>query len=211
MSFIETPRFPDNISYGSKGGPKYNTVVTTVNSGFEYNNINWDTARHVYDVAMGVRSLEELSNLVSFFHITRGKGHYFRYKDWADYKSCDLSDTITTTDQIFGVGDGSEIAFQLIKTYDLGGGVINQRDIKKPVNGTILIAINGSTQIETTNYTIDYTTGIVTFVSAPAEAASLTWGGEFDVPCRFDTDELQLSMDFYGYGSVGVPVKEVRV
>lgn len=211
MSFIETPRFPDNISYGSKGGPKYNTIVTTVNSGFEYNNINWDTARHKYDVAMGVRNLSELSTLVKFFHITRGKGHYFRYKDWADYKSCDLEDTISDTDQVFGIGDGTAKGFQLIKTYDLSGGVVNQRDIKKPVNTTIVIAVNGTPQTETTHYSINYTTGYVTFVTAPANLASITWGGEFDVPCRFDTDELELSMDFYGYGSTGVPVIEVRV
>lgn len=225
MAFIETPRFPDSISYGSKGGPKFNTIITTVNSGYEYNNINWDQARHSYDVAMGVRSLSELSQLVSFFQITRGKGHYFRYKDWADYKSCDIDDTVDDEDQVFGIGDAVSTEFQLIKTYDLNGGVVNQRDIKKPVYQTIVIAINGTPQIEDTytgtfpnlvsttnnNYWIDYTTGIVTFNSAPASSASITWGGEFDVPCRFDTDELQLSMDFYGYGSTGVPVIEVRV
>lgn len=211
MAFIESPRFPDNISYGSKGGPKFNTIITTVNSGFEYNNINWDTARHYYDVAMGVRSMEELSDLIKFFQVVRGRGHYFRYKDWADYKSCDLDQTITNTDQVFGVGDGNTLAFQLIKTYDIGGGVINQRDISKPVSGTLQIAVAGSPLSETTDYTVDYTTGIVTFVSAPAAAASITWGGEFDVPCRFDIDELQVSLVFYGHGSSGVPIVEVRV
>lgn len=211
MAFIETPRFPDNISYGSTGGPKFNTVITTVNSGYEYNNINWDQSRHYYDVSMGVRSLEELSDLVKFFQVTRGRGHYFRYKDHADYKSCDLEATITNTDQAFGVGDGNTTTFQLIKTYDIGGGIINQRDIRKPVNGTILIAVDSITQVETTDYTIDYTTGIVTFITVPGAAAAITWGGEFDVPCRFDVDDLQLSMDFYGYGSTGVPVIEVRV
>lgn len=211
MAFIESPRFPDNISYGSKGGPKFNTVITTVNSGYEYNNINWDQARHYYDVSMGVRSLEELSDLVKFFQIVRGRGHYFRYKDWADYKSCDLEQTITNTDQIFGVGDGNTTDFQLIKTYDIGGGIINQRDINKPVNGTLAIAVDGTAKLETTDYTVDYTTGIVTFLTAPTAATSITWGGEFDVPCRFDIDELQVSLDFYGYGSTGVPVIEVRV
>jgi len=211
MSFIESPRFPDSISYGSKGGPKYNTVITAVNSGYEYNNIRWDQARHYYDVAMGVRSESELSELVSFFHITRGKGHYFRYKDWSDYKSCDLNATPAGDDQLIGIGDGATVEFQLIKTYDLSAGIINQREIRKPVNGTILITVNSVLQTETTDYTIDYTTGIVTFTSPPADTTNIAWGGEFDVPCRFDTDELQLSLDFYGYGSTGVPVVEVRV
>lgn len=221
MAFIESPRFPDNISYGSKGGPKYNTVITIVNSGYEYNNINWDQGRHEYDAAMGVRTLAELSELVSYFHITRGKGHYFRYKDWSDYKSCDLDQVFTKDDQTFGTGNAVLVSFQLIKTYDLSGGIINQRDIKKPVVGTILIAVNGTLQTEDTytggvsnndnDYWIDYTTGIVTFNIAPGAAANITWGGEFDVPCRFDTDKLELSLDFYGHGSTGVPIIEVKV
>jgi uncharacterized protein (TIGR02217 family) len=87
----------------------------------------------------------------------------------------------------------------------------NQRDIKKPVQETILIGVNGILQAETTNYSIDYTTGIVTFVLPPANGVPITWGGEFDVPCRFDTDELPLSLDFYGYASGSVPIVEVRV
>lgn len=211
MTFIETPRFPDNISYGSSGGPRYNTTVTVVKSGYEYSNINWEQGRHEYDVSLGVRDNSELSDLVKFFHIVRGKGHYFRFKDWQDYKSCDIEATITSTDQIFGIGDGVTTEFQLIKTYDLGGGVINQRDITKPINGTVLIANNSVLQTEVTDYSIDYTTGIITYITAPLDTVSLTWGGEFDVPCRFDVDQLQLSLDFYGYGSSGVPVVEVRV
>lgn len=221
MAFIESPRFPDNISYGSKGGPKFNTVITTVNSGFEFNNINWDQARHSYDVAMGVRDLQELSQLVSFFQIVRGRGHYFRYKDWFDYKSCALDELISSSDQTFGIGDGVTTEFYLLKTYDLSGGIINERFITKPVNGTILIEVNAILLTEDTytngisnndnDYWIDYTSGKVTFNVAPADTTSIKWGGEFDVPCRFDVDQLELSMDFYGHGSTGIPVIEVRV
>ena len=211
MAFIESPRFPDSISYGSSGGPRFKTVVVPVSSGFEYNNIQWDQARHLYDVSLGVRSLEELGELVKFFQVVRGKGHYFRYKDWADYKSCDVDKDHNMLDQVFGIGDGVETSFQLIKTYDILGGIINERHIRKPVDGTISVAINSSGMIEGGDYTLDYTTGIVTFTTPPAISASITWGGEFDVPCRFDVDELNVSMDFYGYGSASITVMEVRV
>jgi uncharacterized protein (TIGR02217 family) len=214
MAFLESPRFPDNISYGSSGGPMYKTEVVTVYSGFEYNNISWEESRHKYDASMGVRSEGELSQLIKFFHVTRGKGHRFRYKDWSDYKACDLDETSAFNDMVFGTGDSVTTEFQLIKVYDMGsmiGVSYNQRDIKKPVQGTILIGVNGILQTETTDYSIDYTTGIVTFVSPPANGVPITWGGEFDVPCRFDTDELPLSLDFYGYASGSVPIIEVRI
>lgn len=211
MAFLESPRFPDNISYGSSGGPGYKTEITVVSSGYEFNNISWEQARHKYDASMGVRSESELSDLIRFFHITRGKGHKFRYKDWLDYKSCDIDKTPTATDQVFGIGDGVTEEFQLIKTYTydtLVGVDVNQRDIRKPVDTTILISIDNITTIL---YTIDYTTGIVTFDTPPPLNSVLKWGGEFDVPCRFDTDELPLSLDFYGYASGSVPIIEVRV
>ena len=218
MAFLEDPRFPENISYGSQGGPRYNTIVTAVNSGYEYSNINWDQARHQYDASMGIRTMSELYDLIQFFHIARGKGHYFRYKDWGDYKSCPVDDTPTKDDQLFGVGDNSTTEFQLVKTYDLGGTITNQRTISKPVgvdenDTTILIALNTVLQTEGSgsDYTIDYSTGIVTFNSAPGSSVNITWGGEFDVPCRFDTDELALNLDFYLHGSTSVPIKEVRV
>lgn len=219
MAFLST-RFPDNISYGSKGGPKFNTTIISVNSGFEYGNINWDNAKHEYDVALGVRTQSELSDLIKFFQVARGKGHYFRYKDWMDYKSCDVEDTVSNIDQAIGTGNGTLTIFQLSKTYTLGGVTINERNITRPVNSTILIAIDGTTKTEDTytngtsnnnnDYWIDYDTGIVTFNSAPLTNEVVTWGGEFDVPCRFDTDELSISLDFYEHGSTSIPVVEVR-
>lgn len=213
MAFIETPRFPDNISYGSVGGPKYNTTLVIVDSGREYANINWDNARHEFNAAMGVRSTSELSDLIRFFHICKGRAHQFRYKNWLDYKSCDVEGVITPYDQIFGVGNGTLKDFQLTKTYEIYGiaELKHTYEIKKPVPGTIVVTIDNTIKTINVDYTVDYTTGIVSFVSAPALNSILTWGGEFDVPCRFDVDELQVSMDFYQHGSTNIPIVEVRI
>jgi uncharacterized protein (TIGR02217 family) len=213
MAFIETPRFPDNISYGSLGGPKYSTTLVIVDSGWEYANINWDNARHEFNVAMGVRSMSELSELIKFFHICRGRAHSFRYKNWLDYKTCNVEDTTTNYDQIFGVGDGTTKTFQLKKRYELYGldTLVVEKDIKKPVGNTISVSIDFSQKIENTHFTVDYTTGIVSFITAPTAGQVLRWGGEFDLPCRFDIDELQISLDFYEHGSANIPIVEVRV
>ncbi len=213
MAFIESPRFPDNISYGSVGGPKYSTTLVIVDSGWEYANINWENARHEFNAAMGVRSHSELSDLIRFFHLCRGRAHSFRYKNWLDYKSCDVEDTITPLDQLLGVGDGSTINFQLTKKYDIAGLVelVQDVDIKKPVPNTIVVAANNIPLTINVDFTVNYTTGIVTFTNAPTNGTVLRWGGEFDLPCRFDVDELQVSLDFYQHGSANIPIVEVRI
>jgi uncharacterized protein (TIGR02217 family) len=52
----------------------------------------------------------------------------------------------------------------------------------------------------------------VTFTEAPYEGALVTAGFAFDVPVRFGTDRLEVSMASFAAGSVpNVPVIEVRV
>lgn len=215
MAFLDT-RFPDNISYGSSGGPMFKTTITVVDSGYEYGNVNWEQAKHEYDAAMGVRTQAELSDLIRFFHVAHGRGHHFRYKDWSDFKSCDVEAIAASTDQLLGIGDGVKLVFQMYKVYTEGGTITSTRKITRPVNGTISVNILGSTNhsdgdlTETTDYTIDYDTGLITLLVVPTAAAVLKWGGEFDVPSRFDTDTLQINLEFYGHGSLGVPIVEVR-
>lgn len=213
MAFIESPRFPDNISYGSIGGPKYSTTLVISDSGYEYANINWENARHEFNAAMGVRSMSELSELIKFFHTARGRAHSFRYKNWLDYKSCDSEDEYTPFDQIFGVGDGVNKVFQLKKTYNLFGisDLLNTKTIYKPVPNTVVVSKNYSILNYNTDYVVNYTDGTVDFLVAPELGTIVRWGGEFDLPCRFDIDELQVSLDFYEHGSANIPIVEVRL
>jgi len=209
MSFIESPRFPDDISYGSSGGPTYNTDVITVKSGYETRNQNWVQSRHKYDAAFGIRTEPQLSELIEMFHSMAGKAHEFRYKDWGDYKSCNLASNTSYLDQLLGNGDGIKTNFQLVKNYTTG--LLTSRKINKPVSGTILVSVSAASKVEGVDYSIDYATGIITFNSAPADTAPVYAGYEFDVPCRFDTDELNINFDAYAIGSVNVPIIEVRL
>ena len=218
MSFIEAPRFPEDISYGSSGGPVFNTTIRIVDSGFEYSNINWDNAKRKYNVATGVRTEENLYDLIQFFHLTRGKGHYYRYKDWMDYKSCAVNDAFAIDDQEFGLiegVDGINSTFQLVKKYTLAGTtIVNNYLIRKPVISTLLVEVDGSAQTVGVDYTIvDADNGVITFQpgSIPANGLVLKWGGEFDIPSRFATDELNVTMEFYEHLSTSVPIVEVRV
>jgi uncharacterized protein (TIGR02217 family) len=210
-TFIESPRFPVDISYGSSGGPAWSTNVVETDSGAESRNQRWSSPRHEYDVSYGIRSLASLETLLKFFHVVSGKAIGFRYKDWMDFKSCDRLSTPAATNCAIGTGTGALATFQLYKTYTQGS-YTRSRKIWKPISGTVLIAVAGATKTETTHYTIDYTTGVVTFTGGnlPGAAAAVTAGFEFDVPVRFDTDKLSVSLDYYKSGGAQVSLIELK-
>jgi len=210
MGFHEE-RFPANLSFGSLGGPERRTDVVTLSNGFEERNTPWAHSRRRYDAGVGMRSLEDLEALIAFFEARQGQLYAFRWKDWADFKSCSASQTPDFDDQLIGLGDGRQTDFPLVKTYRSGENAY-ARTIAKPVLGTVTVGIQGDRKTETIDYALDVTTGVVAFFDAPSEGARITAGFEFDVPVRFDTDRIQTSVASFRAGEVpSVPVVEVRV
>ena len=207
MAFHEV-RFPDNISRGARGGPERRTQIVEMASGDEERNGSWADSRRRYDASYGIRKADDLAAVTAFFEARRGRLYGFRWKDWADYKSGLPSAIITATDQPIGTGTGAATTFQLIKRYTSGAQSWT-RTITKPVAGTVALALNGVPQI--TGWTINTTTGVVTFAAAPAPGIAITAGFEFDVPVRFDTDTLDVTLDFERLGSItSIPLIEVR-
>lgn len=210
MAFHEV-RFPADLSFGSVGGPQRRTDIVQLTSGFEERNTPWAHSRRSYDAGLGLRSLDDVEALIAFFEARGGQLHAFRWKDWADYKSSIPSRSIAPGDQIIAVGDGATRSFQLTKTYR-SGGQSYARPITKPVAGTVVTAVQDVQQFEGVDFTINLETGIVTFVEAPIEGVEISAGFEFDVPVRFDTDRIQVSVASFQAGQVpDVPVVEVRV
>jgi len=210
MNFHEI-RFPPNLNFGSVGGPERRTEVVTLANGYEERNTPWAHSRRRYDAGVSMRSLDDLETLVAFFEARRGQLYGFRWKDWADFKSCRPSQEAQYQDQLVAVGDGETTAFQLVKTYR-SGDFTYTRPVQKPVAGSVKLGLHGDALIETVHYEVDTTSGIVTLETAPAEGAELTAGFEFDVPVRFDTDRIETSVASFKAGDVpSVPVVELRV
>lgn len=210
MAFHEV-RFPAKLSFGSVGGPERRTEIVQMTNGFEERNTPWAQSRRRYDAGLSLRSLDDIGDLIAFFEARQGQLNAFRWKDWADYKSCAASATVGYEDEPIGTGDGSAATFQLCKTYRSGPNA-ERRVIAKPVEGTVRIGLQGDELVETVHYTVDYTSGVVTFASAPAVGEQVTAGFEFDVPVRFDTDRIQVSVASFQAGEVPqVPVIEVRL
>ena len=199
MSFVEI-QFPADISYGSSGGPTFSTDVIEAFSGFEQRNINWSAARARYNVAHGVKTQSQLDELIAFFRARQGKAIGFRFKDWADYQA---------VAQNIGTGNGSQTVFQLTKKYT--SSVTVTRVIKKPVNNaTLKVYLNAV--LQSSGYTVNYATGEITFTTAPGSGVAVTADFEFDVPVRFDTDQLDAAIDDFGTRSWSdIPLVEVRL
>ncbi|MFI0397258.1 phage distal tail protein, Rcc01695 family [Paracoccus jiaweipingae] len=207
MAFHEV-RFPDNISRGARGGPERRTQIVELASGAEERNASWANSRRRYDVAYGIRRADDLAAVVAFFEARNGRLHGFRFKDWADFKSCLPSQTPSPINQPIGTGNGSATLFQLTKRYTSGAQSWT-RAITKPVAGTVTIALNGTPQAS--GWSVSTTTGLITFATAPAAGVAITAGFEFDVPVRFDTDALDVTLDLERLGSItSIPLVEIR-
>lgn len=203
--------FPPSLSFGSVGGPQRRTDVVTLANGFEERNTPWAHSRRVYNAGLGMRSMDDVQALTAFFEARYGQMYGFRWKDWADFKSCRSSVVPVFDDQVIGFGDGVKTDFQLIKTY-VSGGHSYFRPITKPVQGTVRVGVEQDELQESIDYEVETATGMVRFANAPDSDMVVYAGFEFDVPVRFDTDRILVSVASFQAGQVpNVPVIEVRV
>jgi len=130
--------------------------------------------------------------LLGLFLQLGGQAGQFIYYDPTDYQ---------VSAQLFGTGNGFATAFQLART--LGGF---SEAVAAPVTasgnlyfpGNVVVAAvapkiySNAGLVSPSAYSISNPGGLVTFTSAPANAAALTWTGYFGFLCRFDGD----AMDF---------------
>lgn len=199
MAFHEV-RFPDDIAYGATGGPEFATSVVATASGFEQRNINWSAARGRWDVASGLKKQTQLDTLIAFFRARKGRAHGFRFKDWTDYKA---------TAQALGTGNGTITTFQLIRTYSSGSST-DVRTITKPVAGTVKVYLAGV--LQASGWSVNTTTGVITFSAAPANGVAVSTDYEFDVPVRFDTDRMAVTIEQINLHQwSGIPIVEIRI
>lgn len=212
MSFHEV-RFPTEISRGAQGGPERRTDVVVLGSGYEERNSRWADSRRNYNAGYGVKSLDDLHAVIAFFEERRGRFHGFRWRDHTDSMSCPPGDDPTPLDQQIGTGDGATTEFQLKKTY---GGMYApwEREIKKPITGSVRVAVDSIEQAEGTAFLVDSASGIVTFLPGhiPGTGQTVSAGFEFDVPVRFDTDRLEINLQGFQHGAIpNIPIVEVRL
>ncbi len=181
---MSTALFPSNL----KGfdievtrSSQYSTLIQTGASGKELRASFWTVPRWTYELTLNfvrqsgfsVKTLnDELQQLASFFNTVRGAWDSFLYVDPVNGNPSGLQ---------FGTGTGAATAFQLID---------NEGFMATNIQGSPSIYVAGVLKTSGTNYTLNASTGVVTFTAAPANGAALTWSGQFARMCRFVDDNL---------------------
>lgn len=202
MGFHNTT-FPDNIAYGSRGGPGYKTQIIITDSGQEERVARWSEAQRKYNVRYGLRRYADLTAVHDFYIARLGPANTFRFKDFFDFTSAaDHKSATTYTDQQIGVGDGTTKKFQLKKTYT-EGSESRVRNIFLPRASTVSVSIDDVDQ--SSGWTVNDTTGEVTFTTAPALNEVIKAGFEFDTPVRFGIemdDDFSISIDAFEAGDI---------
>ena len=209
MSFHEV-RLPARLAFGSTGGVERRTGIVTLGSGFERRSTPWAHGRRRYLIGANLRSLDDMAALTGVFEGRRGRLYGFRFRDFADCKSCAPGAAVGPLDQALGEGDGARTVFPLVKRYGDGEDSLERR-IAKPVEGTLRVAVNG-VELAAATFAVNAATGIVTLDAAPDAGAAVTAGFEFDTPVRFDADRIEVTLESFDAGRMAaVPLIEVRV
>lgn len=175
MSNVVLPAMP-GLAWNASARPEFSTRIKRSISGRElraafmqYPLWNFGLS---YDVIRAASAYDELRTLGGFFLQRLGSWDSFLYTWDQDY---------AVTDYQFGIGDGTTTQFQLTRSF--GGFVEPVQNVNVLTN----VKKAGVTQATPAAYSVN-STGLVTFVSAPAAAAVLTWTGTYYYRVRFLQD-----------------------
>lgn len=206
MQAFDDVSYPLALGRGSAVVPEFSTSIVITASGHERRNSAWSDARLRFDVGPGVRSESELGTLLGFFRARRGAARGFRLRDPNDFSSNGMTGEPSAFDELIGIGDGVETAFNLVKHYG-GGNDAQRRRITRPDPASVRISVDG---VEVAGFEIEKF-GIVRLEEAPREGADVRAGFMFDVPVRFAEDRLEISSAVFAAGEApSVPLVELR-
>jgi len=185
MPFLEE-RISIDIRLGASYQDDYAVEITKVASDAEYPRLIHPFPVRHFTVSYQKERSDMYASIVNMYHRVYGSYAGFRAKCIDDFTTNNYTAAPTHLDQT--LVSVSATVFQLVKEYGTdktGLPTIGRpkRTLFKPVAGTVLIGVGGT--LVSSGFTIDNTTGLVTFASAPG--GLVTGGCEFDIPVRFVT------------------------
>lgn len=209
MAFDEV-RLPTGVERGAVGGPGFLTNVVALNSGREQRNSLWSVDRGRWDIGYGIQTRADALAVRDFFMARLGRARGFRFRDWTNYTTENFETGVHTQQPTSERGDGSETVFQMYYRYQDTGGFYYEKAIYKPVASSITVYIDG--EEVTTGVSVDRTTGLISFASAPNYGRDVTWTGTFDLPVRFDTDKLDMVVTTKNViAAPAIPIVELKM
>lgn len=209
MSFKEV-RFDMFISYKGESGPMYKTTITELPSGQEFRRAWWANGRKKAVITRELLDRDEVAYLESFFRNMKGRLYGFRFRDWNSYLAEDapvgvISDTSGQLQIIYSEPVTSSQEIRKITKPVLLSDVENDigSDNYSP---DITLKRNGTDWPALGNWTLDRTTGILTYASSQA-GNTITWSGSYDLPVRFDEDVALFAreaLDIYDWSNISL-------
>lgn len=208
--------WPTAIAYGGSLMTSAVTQKVYFLNGKRKVNVLSDKHLRVLNVSFPPGSYQDRYEVLKIFNAVGGDADTFLARDPADFNTSDgymglnsnksnywLSNLTyldqpmqNTTDDSF-IGDGGTTTFQLVKRYIVGASAIHTRAITKPYQeftDSVLywpkFALDGVEQFDSADLSLDYTTGIVTFGSAPGSGQVPTWGGPFYIPVEIANPDI---------------------
>lgn len=209
MVSFHNVRLPVDVEQGAKGGPGFKTRVLELDNAEESRNAQWSKQRGNWDISYGIDSKSVLDAVKAFFYARQGRLYGFRFKDWSDYQITSQQQIGTGTST---TGSDGQQTFQVFKAYTDGTYTYN-RTITRLVTGTVKVWSNGVLKTETTHYTVNYDTGVISFVNPnrPTTGQVVAVECEFDVAVRFDTDNIEITSHTYDAIEIGsMPIIELK-
>lgn len=180
MASFDDVRLPEDVEIGAEGGPSFSTGIVTMANGQEQRTQNWSVARNTYVVGYGI-SETDWQPVRAFFYARRGRARGFRFKDWTDF--------VATEQPVQGEGP-----YTLARFYVDPIGLTYIRQITRVVAGTLTLTDQNGVDF-TAYYTESF--GLLTAKTdnPPPVHGQLFASFEFDIPVRFDVDELKLTAE----------------
>jgi len=185
MPIATNPVFPTlpSRSMPFTRSPVWKTIGPEMLSGAEALQQPWTYPRYKYVMNSGYlrtgAAFQDYQTLIGFFNSGGGRNSPFQFDD--------PTDDTAPTNQLFGTGDGVTTSFQLVRAF---GGYVEP---VFAVNTITNINLNGVPMTPAGNWTVS-PKGVVTFNVAPSNGTVLTWNGTFLWFCRWDADNIDLSM-----------------
>jgi uncharacterized protein (TIGR02217 family) len=208
---------PITISYGSEVNALTSNNVVVSGSGKRFINSLWDKFLWSYDLVYEAQSKTEFKSIIDFKILRGGQQHSFKVYDYSfNSMAQDVQGNWSTgTLAEFQIDDSSfQIYFHLTDT----AATYSHKITKINTMTTFLVEVytggNWVAKAVTTDYTLDASTGIVTWVAGHepnnAESVRVTCG--FYRHCRFISDIIPcqfVSYDQYDISPLGIiEVKE---
>ena len=176
---------------------QFNTIILENGAGEEQRIPRSTEYRFRGDFGSLLLNQQEVETLVNFYNARQGRYEGFRIQNPCDYEATAEPRYLDDNEQTYTQGivysiPGTNKEFQLVKAY-CSGNRCSYKTVTKPVEDTVFAYEDGTKLV--IGYSIDLASGRLVFDSAPA--GEITWAGEYDLPVRFDAEELPRVQEVY--------------